>query len=242
MSSFRSFPAPGRGIAPARVLLALHATAVFSACDAAPPQTRVPPGEPGSPYAAASGVTHADSSPDGHRFRVVPLRTMTGDAEILYGDPEQAGVPFVMRIRELPGTRIPLHSHPVDEHVTVVSGTWYFALGETWDSTALQELKTGTYAFAPRGSMMYGYSPDGAVVQVHGIGPFHIAWRDGSATLDDPDAAKTFTFRRGERVRAVRDSGVIRHGYASGAIVQYEIEGDRVGLFMADQQELRRIP
>lgn len=242
MSSFLSLRNGLPASALTRLLIAVSASAAFAACNAAPPDPAAQQAEPGSPFAAASGVVHVDSTMDPGGFRVVPLRTMAGDAEILYGDPEKAGAPFVMRIRELPGTRIPLHSHPVDEHVTVVSGTWYFALGETWDSTALQELKTGTYAFAPRGRTMYGYSPDGAVVQVHGIGPFHIAWRDGSATLDDPDAAKTFTFRRGERVRAVRDSGVIRHGYASGAIVQYEIEGDRVGLFMADQQELRRIP
>ena len=43
-----------------------------------------------------------------------------------------------MRIRELPGTRIPLHSHPVDEHITVVQGTWYFAVGDTWDPARLQ--------------------------------------------------------------------------------------------------------
>ncbi len=242
MSSFLS---PRRLVAArafTRQLIVASAGAALAACNAAPPDSTAQRAEPGSPFAAASGVVHVDSATDAGAFRVVPLRTMTGDAEILYGDPEKAGEPFVMRIRELPGTRIPLHSHPVDEHVTVVSGTWYFALGETWDSTALQELKTGTYAFAPRGSTMYGYSPDGAVVQVHGIGPFHIAWRDGSATLDDPNAAKTFTFRRGERVRAARDSGVIRNGYASGAIVQYEIDGERVGLFMADQQELRRIP
>ena len=29
---------------------------------------------------------------------------MTGDVEVLYGDPEKLGQQFVMRIRELPGT------------------------------------------------------------------------------------------------------------------------------------------
>jgi quercetin dioxygenase-like cupin family protein len=58
---------------------------------------------------------------------------MSGDVEIIQGDPEKPGVPFVMRINELPGTRIPLHSHPVDENITVLQGTWYFAVSTKWD-------------------------------------------------------------------------------------------------------------
>lgn len=194
-------------------------------------------GEAAAFDAAATGVSRADT---GRAHRILPLRPMAGDVEILFGDPEKAGEPFVMRIRELPGTIIPLHSHPVDEHITVVQGTWHFAVGEVWDSAALRALTPGTYAFAPAGSTMYGASPEGAVVQVHGVGPFHIRWRDGSRTLDDADAAATFRFRRGERVRAPRGTGVVRNGYASGAIVQYEVHPDSGGPFMAGQHELRR--
>ena len=188
---------------------------------------------------AAPAAIPADTSALAAGHRVLPLRPMTSDMEVLFGDPERVGEPFVMRIRELPGTRIPLHSHPVDEHITVVQGTWYFAVGERWDSTALRELPTGTYAFAPAGATMYGYSPEGAVVQVHGVGPFHIHWRDGSATLDDPDGASRFRFRKGEGVRTSRGRGVIRQGYRSGAIIQYEIESANGARFMADEQDLR---
>jgi hypothetical protein len=165
---------------------------------------------------------------------------MAGDVEILYGDPEKPGEPFVMRIRELPGTMIPLHSHPVDEHITVVQGTWYFAVGDTWNRGALEELKTGTYAFAPKGSTMYGYSPEGAVVQVHGVGPFHIHWREGMKTLDDAEGPATFRFRKGDRVRTPRGSGRIRQGYASGALVQYEVEAQDGSLFMVQEKDLQR--
>lgn len=194
-----------------------------------------------SPFSAATGITKAEGAADLRAARVVPLQRMTGDVEILYGDPEKAGEPFVMRIRELPGTIVPLHSHPVDEHITVVEGTWYFGVGDTWDRTALKEIKAGGYAFAPRGSTMFGFSPDGAVVQVHGVGPFHIHWAHGAKTLDDADAAVVFTFRRGERVDTPRGKGTIRHGYASGEIIQYEIAGDDGNMFMVSENELRRL-
>ena len=191
-----------------------------------------------SPFAAASGVTRPGSTAE--RFRVVPLGTMSGDVEILYGDPEKAGEPFAMRIRELPGTIIPLHSHPVDEHITVVQGTWYFAVGEKWDRAALRALHVGDYAFAAKGSTMFGYCPDGAVVQVQGVGPFHIHWLHGAKTLDDPDAAKTFTFRRGDRVTTARGHATVRNGYASGDVIQYEMAGEDGSAFMANQDEMRR--
>lgn len=198
--------------------------------------TAVPAGETAGPFAAASGVTRADS---GRAHRIIPLRPMTGDVEILYGDPEKPGEPFVMRIRELPGTIIPLHSHPVDEHITVVQGTWYFAVGERWDSAGLGELRAGSYAFAPAGSTMYGWSPEGAVVQVHGVGPFHIHWRNGLTTLDDAAGPATFRYRKGDRLQTPRGPGVVRQGYASGAIIQYEMLGDGGEVFMASEQDVR---
>jgi quercetin dioxygenase-like cupin family protein len=225
-----------------RLLVAMGAGLLFLAgCSQHSTPRAAESGQTLSPFAVASGVTRAETASGGSRGRIIPLRPMTGDVEILSGDPEKAGEPFVMRILELPGTRIPLHTHPVDENITVVQGTWYFAVGEKWDRSALKELKPGDYAFAPKGSSMFGYCPDGAIVQVHGVGPFLIHWLHGAKTLDEPDAAATFTFRKGERVEGPRGRGTIRQGYASGDIVQYEIEKEDGSRVMADPDELRRI-
>jgi hypothetical protein len=58
----------------------------------------------GTLLALLTAVSH---SADTRQHRIVPLRPLTGE-------------PFVMRIRELPGTIIPPHKHPVDEHITVI--------------------------------------------------------------------------------------------------------------------------
>lgn len=193
--------------------------------------------------ASLSAACHSAQTP---QHRIIPLRAMSQNFEIIHGDPAIAGEPFVMRIRELPGTIIPPHKHSVDEHITVVQGTLYFAVGEKFDRAAMHEIKTGGYAFIPKGSTMFGYIPDGAVVQVHGIGPFHIHWRAGAEwrdkdqTLDDPGDASVFTFKKGERVLTNRGNGRITQGYFSGEILQYEITGDDGELFMANENELRR--
>ena len=210
------------------------------ACGGGAPDNDAKAGDLHPAMATASGITRADGGKGPRDHRLIPLRPMTGDVELLYGNPDVEGQPFVMRIRELPGSVVPPHSHLVDEHITVVRGTWYFGLGETFDRDRLEELKPGTYAFAPQGTWMFGYAPEGAIVQVHGIGPFHIRWRNGAKTLDDGDAESVFRFRRGEPVVAKRGRGRIMHVYASGSIVQYEIEETNGNRFMVDEQELRR--
>ncbi|HEV7239177.1 MAG TPA: cupin domain-containing protein [Thermoanaerobaculia bacterium] len=181
---------------------------------------------------------------DKPEHRIVPIHPMSEDVEILYGDPEKPGEPFVMRIRELPGGIIPPHKHPVDEHITVLQGTLYFAVGEKFDRGAMKELKAGSYAFIPKGSTMSGYTPEAAIVQVHGVGPFHIHWRAGTTwrdklkTLDDPDAASIFKFKKGQAVVSKRGAGRIRQGYDSGEMIGYEINGEDGSLFAAEEGDL----
>jgi hypothetical protein len=182
------------------------------------------------------------------RARFAPLAPMSQDVEVLFGDPEAVGKPFVMRIRELPGGVIPAHRHPVDEHITVVQGTLFFSVGDECDRKKMQKLETGSYVFIPKGSTMCGYTPEAAIVQVHGVGPFHIhwrarnTWRDSLKTLDSPDASSVFRFKKGERVVTKRGSGRIRQGYDSGEVIGYEIDGDDGTLFMAEESEVSAIP
>jgi quercetin dioxygenase-like cupin family protein len=184
-------------------------------------------------------MSQAAQQPQLPEARFVPLRPLQTDSEVIFGDPEAAGQPFVMRIRELPGTIIPPHSHPVDEHITVVEGTFFFAVSDTFDLSLMKELRAGSYAFAPKGSTMFGASPDGAIVQVHGVGPFHIHWRDGFKSLDDPAAREVFRFRRGETVISSRGRGTVRQGYASGTHIQYEVELASGALVMETESALR---
>jgi len=219
------------------VLWLVSLTALIACGRSAGAETAKP--ESSAPMAAATGVTRADGGKGPREHRLIPLRPMSGDVEILYGDPDAAGEPFVMRIRELPGTIVPPHSHPVDEHITILKGTWYFGLGEEFDRARLEELKPGSYAFAPKGASMFGYAPEEVIVQVHGIGPFEIRWHGGLRTLDDPDAKTAFRFARGQQIGSPRGTGRIVEGYGSGRIIQYEIERAEGGRFMVNEDEIR---
>ena len=42
------------------------------------------------------------------------------------------------------------HIHPIDEHITVVKGTWSLGIGRRFNQSALELMETGTYGMAPK--------------------------------------------------------------------------------------------
>jgi hypothetical protein len=64
-------------------------------------------------------------------------------------------------------------------------------------------------------------------------------WHGGLHTLADTDAKSVFRFSRGARVVSHVGGGRILEGYASGKIIQYEIEGPNGERFMASEHELK---
>src|SRR3989344_3979075 len=84
--------------------------------------------------------------------------------------------------------RVAPHWHPADEHVTVIAGTFALGMGETFDETKLEELGVGGFAMMRTGTRHFAWSKDGAVVQLHGIGPWGLTYVNPA---DDPrNAAK----------------------------------------------------
>jgi quercetin dioxygenase-like cupin family protein len=115
----------------------------------------------------------------------VPWKALRPGAEIavVSGDPDKQGSPFVIRFRYQEKARIPPHWHPVDEHLTVLSGTFRLGTGERGDESATTTLGAGAYAFVPAKMAHYAWAEDDTIIQVHGIGPFVINYVNPA---DDP--------------------------------------------------------
>jgi hypothetical protein len=179
----------------------------------------------------------AAGGPDTPGAQWVEFKPLTQDFEVIHGDVEKPGAPFVMRIRELRGGIIPPHQHPVDEHITVLHGTVCLGTGADFDRSRLRCLGSGGYAFLPQGTMIFGETPDSATVQVHGVGPFHLHWKYPLQTFDSPDAAQAFKYRAGQKIKTKYGRGTIEKGWRSGPIIQYET---RIGreLVMATESEV----
>ena len=167
----------------------------------------------------------------------VPFMPLNEDAVVIHGDVEKVGQEFVMRIRELRGSFIPPHTHPVDEHITVLAGNVCMGTGPEFDRTKLQCLGPGGYAFFAKGTTIFGEAAEPATVQVHGIGPFHLHWKYPLQTFESADAARAFRYRAGQKIRTKYGVGTIEKGWRTGPIIQYET---RVGseLVMATESEV----
>jgi quercetin dioxygenase-like cupin family protein len=90
---------------------------------------------------------------------------------VLDGDPKQKG-PFTIRLKMPSGYKIPSHTHPTAERVTVISGAVHLGIGEKFDESAGRELKAGDFAVLPAGVPHFAWSPSEAVLQIHSEGPF----------------------------------------------------------------------
>ena len=101
---------------------------------------------------------------------------------VLEGDPAQDG-PFTIRLLMPANYRIPPHTHPTIEHVTVVEGSFYMGTGTTMNTATTMELKPGGFAVMPAEFTHYAFTKGRTIVQVHGIGPFAITY---SNPADDP--------------------------------------------------------
>lgn len=140
--------------------------------------------------AHAADVTPADHgifTPDAIHWAAAPDALPAGaKLAVLEGDPGKEG-PYTMRLWMPAGYKIPPHSHPSPEHVTVVSGTFNVGLGETFDKTKGTKLPAGTFAFLAPAMHHFAFASQETVIQLHGNGPWQINYVNAA---DDPRNAK----------------------------------------------------
>lgn len=95
---------------------------------------------------------------------------------ILEGNPRQDGI-FTIRIQVPPFFKVPVHTHPKDERVTVISGTIYVGFGDKMDTTKADKFSTGSYYVNPANTLHYVFTQDeGCIFQVTGLGPWGIEY------------------------------------------------------------------
>ena len=101
---------------------------------------------------------------------------------VIEGKPSEPG-PFTMRLKFPAGYKVPAHSHPAIEHVTVLSGSIHFGMGDKFDATKLQPMKAGSFIVMPIGTTHFVETKEEAVLQLHGVGPWGVKYVNPE---DDP--------------------------------------------------------
>lgn len=104
------------------------------------------------------------------------------EAAVLLGDPSKEGL-FALRLKLPKGYSIAPHTHPADEVVTVVSGTFLLGMGETADRDDVQALPAGSFFALPPNSPHYAFTDEETVVQISTVGPWGLTYVNPE---DDP--------------------------------------------------------
>ena len=94
----------------------------------------------------------------------------------LLGDSSQDG-DWVDRVKIPGGVRVLAHTHPQDELVTVIEGTWYLGEGTKFDSARLKSYPAHSFIVIPAGLPHFVATKEGAVViQLSGVRKFETSY------------------------------------------------------------------
>ena len=94
----------------------------------------------------------------------------------LLGDSSQDG-DWVDRVKIPGGVRVLAHTHPQDELVTVIEGTWYLGQGTKFDSARLKSYPADSFIVIPAGLPHFVATKEGAVViQLSGVRKFETSY------------------------------------------------------------------
>lgn len=109
------------------------------------------------------------------REEIAALTPTIGKAGIetrtLGGDPTGPGL-YTIELAILPDSKVPVHFHPEDRHITVISGVFHVGFGSSFDPAAMRAMPAGSFYSEPALEPHFAKSgPEGAVIRISGIGP-----------------------------------------------------------------------
>ena len=135
------------------------------------------------PFGALAQEQHTMVQPNAVKWAAAPPALPKGaQIAVLSGDPGKDG-PFAFRLKFPAGFKVPAHTHPADENVTVISGTLNMGTGDKLDPKKTEAIKTGGFIHMPKGMPHFGWVSQETIVQLNGNGPFTVTYVNPA---DDP--------------------------------------------------------
>jgi quercetin dioxygenase-like cupin family protein len=134
------------------------------------------------PIAIAQDAHHATVQTDGLKWSAPAAYGTGAQIAVVKGDPTKEGM-YVVRLKVPAGFKIQAHTHPNDENVTVLSGSFNIGTGEKLDEKKGTLIKAGGYSFVGKGMAHYAWFTEDTTLQLHGMGPQGITYVNAA---DDP--------------------------------------------------------
>jgi hypothetical protein len=194
---------------------------------------------------------------------VAPLTKIPSEQwiEKVVGDMDKPGQPFVIRIHHDAGYVVLPHTHPEDENITVLTGSWALGMGSRVNMAELEPMEQGALGFVPKKMAHFGYAKIETMLQVHGTGPFANLPIDpvfeltSKGVLSKPSLLKPgvptsssppdcFKLTVGAHMQGERGEGVVAGALCSPAnqFTQYWIKKPNAERFWATLKDLKPLP
>jgi hypothetical protein len=113
----------------------------------------------------------------------VPVLEKGAKMAVLQGVPGGTGGPVVIRLKMPANFRIAPHWHSTDEAVTVISGTLWVGMGDTFSQDKSMAFPTASFGFIPAGHHHFAWTNEETMIDVHTQNPFDIIYVNSE---DDP--------------------------------------------------------
>jgi uncharacterized RmlC-like cupin family protein len=108
------------------------------------------------------------------RWFTPPYYTDGRERAQLFGDSSRGGGWWVDRVKIPAGGRVLAHTHPQDELVTVIDGTWYLGEGTTFNPASLKAYPAGSFIVIPANVPHFVAAKEAdVIIQLNGNGKFH---------------------------------------------------------------------
>jgi quercetin dioxygenase-like cupin family protein len=134
------------------------------------------------PVCALAQDHHATVQADDLKWSAPAVYAPGAQVAVIKGDPTKEGM-YVVRLKVPAGFKIAAHTHPNDENVTVLSGSFNVGTGDKLDENKGIVVKAGGYSFVAKGMAHYAWFTEETVLQLHGMGPQGVTYINPA---DDP--------------------------------------------------------
>jgi mannose-6-phosphate isomerase-like protein (cupin superfamily) len=139
-------------------------------------------------FAAQPSLAQNAFTPDQVKYGPAPPSLPAGaQLAVLEGDPMASSGDFTVRLKMPDGYKIPPHTHPNRENVTVLSGTIKVGMGDQFDATKMMSFGVGSFAYLDPSMHHYAAASGETVIQIHGMSPLKLNYINPA---DDPTPKK----------------------------------------------------
>lgn len=153
--------------------ISIAAVLAIAACSKESSSTDAPSAPRATPTVSESRLDH---HPVDVKWGPAPAVLPPGaEIAVLQGDPGSTE-PFTIRLRFPNGYKIPPHTHPTTENITVLQGTFLAGNGPEFKEPTLQAFARDDFLSIPAEHPHFAKARGETVIQLHAVGPFVITY------------------------------------------------------------------